>query len=44
MACSILVPEPRIELVPLVAEARSLNYLTTRKVPDIIIFKSLFPF
>ena len=31
-----LVPQPEIEPIPLVVEARSLNHWTAREVPDII--------
>ena len=36
-AYGILVPQPRIELVPLALEAWSLNHWTTRAFPRIFI-------
>ena len=41
MACGILVPWPGIEPVPPAVEVQSLNYWTTREVPQ--IFLSLMP-
>ena len=33
MTCEILVPQPRIEPIPSVVEALSLNYWIAREVP-----------
>ena len=37
MVCGILVPWPGMEPMPPAGEAQSLNYLTTRKVPELML-------
>ena len=37
MVCGILVPRPGMEPMPPAGEAQSLNYLTTRNVPELML-------